>query len=338
MGDRAHLYVIKDGKGQLYYDHWSAIWLDVDLFWGPEETLQYVEQIPCEENTNGWMDNVWCDGAALIDYDKRNLIFFCSEECADIIPWRRIHLAMMKLNWPNWNVEWAYKGLLSITDYLNLPGEDFAEEFEVGSIGKDFFPCENYDPELHTVLISKSSKSDGLQAWLVFCGFNDLAVGPTIFEEARNHKSVLPTSINIEEMHGGLHADFEEKKLYIWWGYIELGEELESIKSYWPGWEVICLWDIYEDHLKILDGQVVLEMRSLEEIKNAVVDRIESNIYREPSNMLLGLMGALTESGKEAKMNPHSNCTRGSVGNSILRSEIVIKMRFTPVEKLMKGK
>jgi hypothetical protein len=65
MGQRANLLIIESGRGTLYYDHWCANRLDDELFWGPEEALHFIRQRD-PIGADGWLDEVWCEGAAVV--------------------------------------------------------------------------------------------------------------------------------------------------------------------------------------------------------------------------------------------------------------------------------
>ena len=73
MGQRAVLIIAENEKYEIYYDHWCANTLDSYLFWGPEEAVSYIRKHDPEKGY--WLNDVWCEGAVLVDLDKKKLLF-----------------------------------------------------------------------------------------------------------------------------------------------------------------------------------------------------------------------------------------------------------------------
>ena len=80
MGDRAQLVVLKNGRYDIYYDHWGSVRLPGYLFWGPKTALDYFKR---NERIEEWLDDIWAEGAALLDLDRQNLLFFGGEDLDD---------------------------------------------------------------------------------------------------------------------------------------------------------------------------------------------------------------------------------------------------------------
>src|SRR5437016_476407 len=105
MGQRANLITIENGEYVLRYDHWCANRLDDILFWGPSFALEYfVEQDEVEEE--GWLDELWAEGGAILDLDKKYLIFWGGEEILHDVALRRTYLNLQKRIWNGWTIEW----------------------------------------------------------------------------------------------------------------------------------------------------------------------------------------------------------------------------------------
>ncbi|HJW92891.1 MAG TPA: hypothetical protein VJ901_04675 [Thermoanaerobaculia bacterium] len=113
MGQRANLIVIEHGQRTVYYDHWCANRLDDELFWGPEEALHFIRQRE-PAGDGGWLDEVWCEGAALLDLDRRDLLFFGGEDVLYDVRLRRVHLDLLRRQWDGWTVRWAPEGLMTV--------------------------------------------------------------------------------------------------------------------------------------------------------------------------------------------------------------------------------
>ncbi len=125
MGQRASLAVRTGGQLSIYYNHWAATQLDIELFWGPQQAREYIQR--CQPSPH-WLVTNWCEGAALLDEDAGRLIWFGGEDilCDPLL--LSVHLALMQCNWTGWEVLWAHHGVLDIARYLGLPLEEVVGE------------------------------------------------------------------------------------------------------------------------------------------------------------------------------------------------------------------
>ena len=93
MGQRAVLIIAENEKYEIYYDHWCANTLDSYLFWGPEEAVSFIRKHDPEKGY--WLNDVWCEGAVLVDLDKKKLLFFGGEDIIYEIPLGRGYLELL---------------------------------------------------------------------------------------------------------------------------------------------------------------------------------------------------------------------------------------------------
>lgn len=127
MGHRAN-HVLKDSDGyRLFYSHWGANVVERDLFWGPEEAVRFIES---QRETSEWLDDVWCEGGAVLDFPSQTLLFFGGEDLFYDPFLHQAVVTLFRLSWSPWNVEWAYQGILDlaravgVADHLVLSGQD----------------------------------------------------------------------------------------------------------------------------------------------------------------------------------------------------------------------
>lgn len=121
MGQRATLFVVAEAGTELYYSHWRANTLDRDLFWGPEVATAFARAQRSEAEGASLLDDVWCEGAAVVDHTMRTLLWFGGEGTCYSVPRRRLYCRMMRFFWPGWTILWAYEGSADIADYLGIP-------------------------------------------------------------------------------------------------------------------------------------------------------------------------------------------------------------------------
>ncbi|WP_289138437.1 hypothetical protein [uncultured Brevibacillus sp.] len=98
MGQRANLIVVRDNTYDLYYSHWCANTLPKDLFWGEQYAIQYIE-MQTRVDESGWLDDVWAEGGAVLDVDKKKLVFYGGEDILYNIPLRNLYLKLMRKIW-----------------------------------------------------------------------------------------------------------------------------------------------------------------------------------------------------------------------------------------------
>ncbi|MFJ8963693.1 hypothetical protein ACIRG5_30320 [Lentzea sp. NPDC102401] len=115
MGSRAN-YVIADERGwELYFDNGGAVPLLETFAEGPAEMIEYVRE---ERRVEHWLDDVWCEGAALIDIVNHLLLLFTWHH--DGVDDRARRLAAIRSAWPGWQIRWAYGGLEDVVAYLGI--------------------------------------------------------------------------------------------------------------------------------------------------------------------------------------------------------------------------
>jgi hypothetical protein len=120
MGQRANYVVFENGKYRLFYSHWAANTIDRDLFWGPRAALTFIRQ-QREMSPDDWLDDVWCEGGAVVDLDGRILTFFGGEDVIYEIPLRRLYLRFLSKSWEDWQIRWAHEGIADLADAAGYP-------------------------------------------------------------------------------------------------------------------------------------------------------------------------------------------------------------------------
>ncbi|MCD9872531.1 hypothetical protein [Streptomyces guryensis] len=63
--------VVDNGAWQRYYSHWAAHRVVDDLLPGPVAATRCFR---ANREIDEWLDDVWCEGAALVDHDRRILL------------------------------------------------------------------------------------------------------------------------------------------------------------------------------------------------------------------------------------------------------------------------
>lgn len=230
MGARANYVVMQGGSWTLHTSRWGAAGMATDLAYGPAAAIRCFRanpQVPAEQRTapGGWLDDVWCEGAALVDADRRVLLWFSGE--ANHWVEQAAHRAVLERAWAGWEVRWAFDGIGDLHAYLGL-GRAFVREPGFRETGSSFWePPEGRIDTLVTV-----TGQDGVTgAWgSIYDVDEELCGGPGL-------PGHLPAGIPPPELPvmptGGLHFDLPTRTLGIWTVGIVPGIHDWPL----PGWE-----------------------------------------------------------------------------------------------------
>jgi hypothetical protein len=308
MGSRANLILTtgsdgeRSGAYELYYCHWCASSLTSDLFWGPEHAPAFVRQQRRFETDDqrqrgwlervvasarhwrrqpqrqrseastprGWLDEVWAEGGALIDAQRRVLLLFGGEAILYDIPLRRFYLRLLQRVWRGWDVRWAYEGIVDQADYLGLP-----RELVLVPAGDD----ESWD-DLSLAAPEEKDWTDGvgsirwedgtLRLYPLTTGstcYVYLHNGTRLLEAARQAGGVETLALDEwtpEFPGGGFHIDMARQTLETWFSSTAATVE-ERIARHWPpGWAVTWHHDRYEFQLERTEGRLRFQTPSQE--------------------------------------------------------------------------
>ncbi len=117
MGHRANYVLRRGGCTQLFYSHWGALSLAQDIFWGPDETTRFIRSLrPADE----LLDDASCEGAAVVDWDARRLIWFEGDRLVQGPIQRRLYARLLEQTWSDWEIDYAADGILGIATYLEI--------------------------------------------------------------------------------------------------------------------------------------------------------------------------------------------------------------------------
>jgi hypothetical protein len=175
MGHRANYVIVQEGETEIYQSGWGALSIVHDVFFGPEVTAAFMRSHLTNETL---YDEVWCEGAALLDLTEKRLLFFSWYDLNEPIVVKH-YLAMLQANYPGWHTGLASGGIREICLYI---GHDLSEvvsedeDLDAADI-KDIIgqedegePAVSTDDQAITIieeaLLSADAKSLDLQQWL----------------------------------------------------------------------------------------------------------------------------------------------------------------------------
>jgi hypothetical protein len=291
MGDRSNYVLVWDGRWELFYSHWGAVSLDLDLLAGPEAATRFIRaQRAVDPADGGWLDDVWCEGAALVDHDRKRLCFYTDH--FDEAGRRAAVLAVMAFTWPGWQVDWAYDGLGDLVAHV---GQDPAivrceiEPDEPAAGSDDWVEC------LVTVAGDGGTRAYGLGLTVR----EVIGHGPAIIDRlpggtGRAELTAIPGS--------GVHLDPATRTAGVW-TMLPLAGAMARTASLWPGWTWEMWSDRYTEQVTRADGTVTLPDPDPHAALEDLRERLERHRGHDPVGRAREVLTEI--GGGEMTTSPH---------------------------------
>ncbi len=297
---------MREDGWSLYYDHWCANRLDVELFWGPQLATSFVEQRDELSDRDAWLDEVWCEGGAVIDHVHRTLLWFGGEDLQHDVPWRRAHLGLMRHVWKGWDVQWAAGGIVEIGAYLGVPAERFLADGTPDEALTFGFNAEY--PQDNGLLLTLR-ENERTVACRISGDEESLENGVKNLPKLRAFSGEESLVWHGEMPTGGIHVDIDRRFLGHWWARATSWVE-QRVDRAWPGWR--CHWwrDCFEEHIQAAAVEIELPHQPESVLQRRILDDLPATIHHEARNPAreLGPRVGATE------LNPWTDETRSSVG------------------------
>lgn len=323
MGQRANFVIVENGKRSLYYDHWCANRIDTELFWGPEIAIEFVKLTESVVEPDGWLDEIWCEGGAVINVDSQELLWFGGEDIEYDVEMRRTHDRMMKTQWPGWKLVWACEGICEIAEYLDLERELVVKPTEPDH---EFCVIDEY-PQDNNLLLSVVMNGS-LKVGQIHGDEESLECGLNQIEFLLKCVSSEHLTWNGEFPRFGIHLDCDHKSLSFWSGS-SVGSSIGRIPECWSGWKVYWLKDNFERHLEIINESVTLPHRSENQLRDSVFQILSGGVHTPKSNPARELGPTV---GAEW-VNPWSDISRASAGSMEHKLRVIEELK----EKFQEG-
>jgi hypothetical protein len=293
MGMRAAYVVVRDGRWSLHSSHWGAARVATDLAYGPAAAIRCLTANPAVEEAHRtapdhWLDDVWCEGGALVDADRKVLLWFGHRDDG----WAEYaaHRAVLARTWPGWEIRWACDGLGDFTAYLGLgrgflrgPGTGDREE------GAPAWWVAGADDETET-LITVRREDGAVRAWACVPSVDsELAGGPGLLGLLPDG---TPPPVLTVMPGGGLHFDLRTRTLGVWttgtvpgvhdWPLPAGGDDHPG----WEGWTLDFWGEDHRPHAALAAGTLAFPDRpDLRPALRAWRDRLDLPPY-DPSGVL----------------------------------------------------
>jgi hypothetical protein len=309
MGQRANLIILKNNKYDLYYDHWCANSLDAYLFWGVKSALKFFRSHE-KQNDDWWLDTVWCEGGAVIDLDKKVLLWFGGEDISFDIVLRRTLLELMQKNWKGYTIRWAYRGVVDLAQYVGYDTDkvmvpfDEKELFTSDGIRKLF---ENpVDVDYWNSIISIRNENNVIELYITgsFSYFCEILYYGEKMLQLRQKATFYDEYVDdnrSNELKSGIHIDLILRELHVWSADIE-NLDGERLRSVWPDYKIHNHNDRFEVQSELTDGK----LRFIECNRKDLFDEVKGIVCRDEKDLLdtlNSLISRLSEEEKDVKVS-----------------------------------
>jgi hypothetical protein len=246
MGNRANFVVVQDRDWRLYYSHWAGCRILDALIGGPELALRYAQSLRhCPKGQ--WVDPLWADGGAVVDLDRRRVLFFGDELMVEMDE-RRALMSVLAAVWPGYSIGWAYDGTAELAGYVGaeLPPHSWDKQ-------PTLRPADDRNSLCH--LVSVLDSTGQVRMWPLWWGLSAAWHGPALLGKlpGRGVRSLALAKIP----EGGVHVDVSRKTLGAWHTADTMGL-FRALPDVWSGWRTECWEDRFEEQAARCDGSLRL--------------------------------------------------------------------------------
>ena len=272
MGHRSNFVIIKERQINIYYSHWGAISIPKDIFYGPQITIDYIQSL---QPVEALLDDLWCEGAVLVDLDNKQLVFW-GGDAYEYPSVRKYFISLLQLNWEGWGIRWAEQGIIDIAQYLQTDLSEVQTDI-------DYYHWTNYRGWLESIETKRTETILTIKYHpeiTVDYKFDNyltelLSAGSMLFEILQGwEENALPTE---EKVCSGAYINLFEKEIWVWWGRPTDERVVNKILQYWDGWTV-------KRHTEGLPFQVELSGRNPDPIRiqpEKAIEQVLDNITKD---------------------------------------------------------
>ena len=285
MGNRANFVIVKDQDWQLYYSHWGGCRMLDALIGGPELALRYAASLRrCEKDE--WCDPTWADGGAVVDLDRRRVLFFGEPLMVEMNE-RRALMEVLATVWPGYEICWAYDGTAELAGYVGaqLRPDTWDRQPNLKLARGRNHLCH---------LISVVDADGQLRFWPLWWHLSKAWHGPALLDKLPGPGIRRIKLGKIPE--GGAHIDMRRKTLGAWQTADTMGF-FQALPELWPGWQTEVWEDRFEEHVKRCDGALrVPELDLVAGIDSAetwIRKRVFERFEDSPAGQVAKLAGML---------------------------------------------
>jgi hypothetical protein len=257
-----------------------------------------------EVDESGWLDEVWAEGAAVVDLDKQTLLLYGGENILYDVPLRRVYLELLSRVWKTWDVRWACEGIATIADYVGYP------RIKVLSTGREEAVCSLAPPDEKgwtDIVASIQWAADQVRLYPL-AGDPEayLSSGPSLLDAAKAERGLdrLPLDEWTKAFpNGGFHIEVPSQTIEFWTAR-DAPDVMERVSKRWPDWSVRWHRDAYEFQSVRTKGLLCFPSRSQGSLEKQVAEMLLFENARSGADTLREMIEQSRTEGKEVDVNP----------------------------------
>ncbi|MFN8436154.1 MAG: hypothetical protein U0V72_00845 [Cytophagales bacterium] len=245
MGHRANFVWIENENRTIYYS-WAGAKYTLHLL---TESLDFCRDFfkKCVEE-NDLMDTVWCEGALLIDCDKRNIVVFGTEDFNCTPALRRHYFKRIKSLWPDWVITWAHRGIIDIAVYLKRYDERILNVRSLWDYTENGLTFEAMLEDEFFDEITKSEIITLIHNGQIEDYYTNNSLGEGIImalKYGEKLKDIIPQKYKVDnwvneyDITSCAVIDYDQKKIFVCWSNVTPLQIDYFLKEHWEDWEII---------------------------------------------------------------------------------------------------
>jgi hypothetical protein len=289
MGNRANIVIVKDQQWQLYYSHWAGCRILDALIGGPDLALRYAQSLRrCAQDQ--WVGSLWADGGAVVDLDRRRVLFF-GDELMVGMPERRALMDVLAAVWFDYSICWAYGGTAELASYVGA---------ELPAYAWDKRPTLRLSRDRNALchLVSVVDATGELRMWPLCWDLSQAWHGPALLDKLPGPGVRNLTLGKIPE--GGVHIDVSRSAVGVWQTADPLGI-FNELPRLWNGWLTECWEDRFEEQAVRCQGALRLPPLDLsagvDSAQAWIRDRVFQSAADSPAGRVLDMAKLLAPIG-----------------------------------------
>ncbi len=289
MGNRANFVIVKDQDWQLYYSHWAGCRMLDALIGGPALALRYAQSLrQCAKDE--WVGPEWADGGAVVDLDRRRLLFFGDELMVQMQE-RRAMMNVLAAVWPDYAICWAYDGIADVAGYVGaeLPPDSWDQRPKLRLTRDRNELCH---------LVSVVDATGQVRMWPLWWHLSKAWHGPALLDKLPGRGV---RSLNLGKIpEGGVHIDLSRKRVGAWQTADTMGI-FQALPYLWGGWQTECWEDRFEEQAIRCEGALRIPELDLaagvDSAQTWIRNRVFQSFADSPAGQILKLAELLAPIG-----------------------------------------
>jgi len=242
MNPLGNIIVVEGGGFQSYSWHWGGQYILDMLIGGPDLARRHISTFErCTEAD--WDSPLPFYGGAVIDFDRKRLLFFGDDLMAEVAD-RRAVLTVLTDVWAGYQVGWAYDAMVELAGYVGgeSPPETEDRDLHLRLTRDRYSSCE---------LVSVAGTDGTTKIWPLIPYRAAAWCGPALLDSlpGRGAKKVVLRTIPA----CGVHVDLPRKTVGVWRTGVT-SWSLGGLPQLWRGWRIDFWEDRYEEHVARCGG------------------------------------------------------------------------------------